>query len=63
METKKKIEILRCNNGFFIENKTGKYVFKDGTDVLKQMGEDIERLAPGEKMIIEYSKDGKQDGR
>lgn len=62
METKKsKLEILRCNNGFLIENKTGKYVFKDGPDVLKQMGEEIERLNPGEKMIIEYQKDGKQD--
>lgn len=62
METKKsKLEILRCNNGFLIENKTGKYVFKDGADVLQQMGEEIERLNPGEKMIIEYSKDGKQD--
>lgn len=59
METKKsKLEILRCNNGFLIENKTGKYVFKGGADVLQQMGEEIERLNPGEKMIIEYSKDG-----
>ena len=62
METKKyELEIVRCNNGFFVENKTGKYVFKDGVDVLQQMGKEIEKLNPGEKMIIEYSKDGTEN--
>ena len=56
MEIKKfKLEILRCNNGFLIENKNGKYVFKEGTDVIQQMGVEIEKLNPGQKMIIEYS--------
>lgn len=62
MEIKKsKMEILRCNNGFLIENKTGKYVFKDAVDILQQMGEEIETLKPGEKIIIEYSKDGTEN--
>lgn len=62
METKKfKLEILRCNNGLLIDTKTGKFVFKDGADFLQQMGEEIERLNPGEKMIIEYSKDGTEN--
>lgn len=62
METKKFVlEIVRCNNGFFVENRTGKFVFKDGADVLQQMGKEIETLNPGEKIIIEYRKDGKQD--
>ena len=56
MEIKKfKLEILRCNNGFLIDNKNGKYVFKEGTDVIQQMGVEIEKLNPGQKMIIEYS--------
>lgn len=57
----KKIEIERCANGFLVENKTGKFVFKDGAEVLQQMGKEIEKLNPGEKLTIEYSKDGKQD--
>lgn len=61
METQK-LEILRCNNGFLVENKAGKYIFKDAAEILKQMAKEIEeKLNPGEKMIIEYSKDGKQD--
>ena len=60
METHK-LEIERCNNGFLVENKTGKFVFKGGADFLQQMGKEIEKLNPGEKMIIEYSKDGKQN--
>lgn len=62
METKKsKLEILRCNNGFLIENKTEKFVFKNGSDVLQQMGEEIERLNPGEKITIEYFRYGTED--
>ena len=62
METKKsKLEILRCNNGFFIENKSGRFVFKDGGDVLAQMGKELEKMEPGEKMLIEYAKDGEKD--
>lgn len=61
METKK-LEIERCNNGYLVENKSGKYIFKDAAEILKQMAKEIEeKLNPGEKMIIEYSKDGKQD--
>ena len=59
METHK-LEIERCNNGFLVENKLGKFIFKDVAELLKQMGKEIEeKLNPGEKMIIEYSKDGK----
>lgn len=58
----KEMKIERCNNGYLVENKSGKYIFKDAAEILKQMAKEIEeKLNPGEKMIIEYSKDGKQD--
>lgn len=58
----KQIKIERCKNGFLVENKLGKFVFKDAAELLKQMAKEIEeKLNPGEKLTIEYSKDGKQD--
>lgn len=55
------LEILRCENGFFVENKSGKFVFKDATEILGQMGKELEKMNSGETMIIEYSHNGKQD--
>lgn len=56
METKKsKLEIFRCNNGFFVENKAGRFVFKDGADVFAQMGKELEKMEPGGKILIEYA--------
>ena len=40
---------------FFVENKAGRFVFKDGADVFAQMGKELEKMEPGGKILIEYA--------
>lgn len=62
METKKfNLEIECCNNGFLVKTKSKKFVYRNADELCKQMAKEIEKMSTGEKMIIEYSKDGKQD--